>query len=77
MASLSIALDRSRKTPLADQIYRAIREAIETGKFASGARLPSWRDLASQLGVSRGTVYNKMKKFAINPEEFRKSELIG
>jgi len=34
-------------------------------------------DVARALGVSRGTVYNKMKKFAINPEEFRKSELIG
>ncbi|WP_424630252.1 PLP-dependent aminotransferase family protein [Bradyrhizobium sp. SYSU BS000235] len=56
MASLSIAIDRSRKIPLADQIYRAIREAIESGRFASGARLPSWRDLAAQLGVSRGTV---------------------
>ncbi|HEY2400121.1 MAG TPA: aminotransferase class I/II-fold pyridoxal phosphate-dependent enzyme, partial [Steroidobacteraceae bacterium] len=33
-----------------------IRKAIETGQLASGARLPSWRDLATQLGVSRGTV---------------------
>jgi GntR family transcriptional regulator/MocR family aminotransferase len=56
MASLSIAIDRAKKVPLTDQIYRAIREAIETGRLASGARLPSWRDLAAQLGVSRGTV---------------------
>ena len=56
MASLSIAIDRAKKIPLTDQIYRGIRDAIETGKFASGARLPSWRDLAAQLGVSRGTV---------------------
>ncbi|MEH2513605.1 GntR family transcriptional regulator/MocR family aminotransferase [Nitrobacteraceae bacterium AZCC 1564] len=56
MTSLSIAIDRSKKIPLTDQIYRAIREAIETGRFASGARLPSWQDLAVQLGVSRGTV---------------------
>ncbi len=56
MASHSIALDRSKKIPLADQIYRGIREAIESGKFASGARLPSERDLAVQLGISRGTV---------------------
>ncbi len=34
----------------------AIREAIETGRLPSGARLPSWSDLAAQLGVSRGTV---------------------
>src|SRR5690349_7787808 len=56
MDSLPIAIDRSKKVPLSDQIYRAIREAIESGRFASGARLPSWRDLAAQLGVSRGTV---------------------
>jgi GntR family transcriptional regulator/MocR family aminotransferase len=36
--------------------YSAIREGIENGRLASGARLPSWQDLAAQLGVSRGTV---------------------
>ena len=56
MAAVPIDLDRARRTPLAAQIYGAIREAIETGRLASGARLPSWRDLAAQLGVSRGTV---------------------
>jgi GntR family transcriptional regulator/MocR family aminotransferase len=56
MADLSIPLDRVGKTPLAVQIYGAVRDAIETGRLASGARLPSWRDLAAQLGVSRGTV---------------------
>src|SRR5689334_11560372 len=56
MAAGPIDLDRARRTPLAAQIYGAIREAIETGRLASGARLPSWRDLAAQLGVSRGTV---------------------
>src|SRR5262249_45338 len=56
MSVLPIQLDRARRTPLAAQIYAAIREGIENGRLASGARLPSWQDLASQLGVSRGTV---------------------
>src|SRR5216684_3251730 len=56
MAALPIDVDRAGRTPLAAQIYQAIRRAIETGRLASGARLPSWRDLAAQLGVSRGTV---------------------
>src|SRR5438067_1260795 len=56
MTTLSIGLDRARKTPLATQIYAAIREAIESGKLPANAKLPSWRDLAAQLGVSRGTV---------------------
>src|ERR1700755_2972629 len=51
-----IQLDRARRTPLAVQIYSAIREGIENGRLVSGARLPSWQDLAAQLGVSRGTV---------------------
>ena len=56
MATVPIQLDRARRTPLAAQIYCAIREGIENGRLTSGARLPSWRDLAAQLGVSRGTV---------------------
>jgi GntR family transcriptional regulator/MocR family aminotransferase len=56
MTQLSISLDRNRKTPLATQIYATIREAIESGQIPPHAKLPSWRDLAVQLGVSRGTV---------------------
>src|SRR5882672_9456257 len=56
MAVLPIQLYRARRTPLATQIYSAIRDGIENGRLASGARLPSWQDLAAQLGVSRGTV---------------------
>ncbi|HWW84389.1 MAG TPA: hypothetical protein VNZ26_12345, partial [Vicinamibacterales bacterium] len=47
MAALRIQLDRARRTPLAAQIYSAIREGIENGRLASGARLPSWQDLAA------------------------------
>ena len=56
MATLPIDLDRAAGTPLATQIYRAVRDAIETGRLDPGAKLPSWRDMAAQLGVSRGTV---------------------
>ena len=56
MATLSIGLDRAGRTSLSAQIYGSIRDAIESGQLAAGARLPSWSDLAAQLGVSRGTV---------------------
>ena len=56
MTTLSIGLDRAKKTPLATQIYAAIRAGIESGQIPADAKLPSWRDLAAQLGVSRGTV---------------------
>ncbi|ASG24957.1 PLP-dependent aminotransferase family protein [Nitrospirillum viridazoti] len=53
---LSIVLDRAAAMPLAAQIHGALRQAILGGRLAAGARLPSWRDLAAQLGVARGTV---------------------
>ncbi|WP_119269346.1 PLP-dependent aminotransferase family protein [Taklimakanibacter deserti] len=54
--TFQLKLDRSAKTPLAEQIRKAIGGAIESGVLAPGARLPSWQDLAAQLGVARGTV---------------------
>ena len=53
---LSIDLDPAGRLPLTVQIYRTVRDAIEAGRLAPGSKLPSWRDLAAQLGVSRGTV---------------------
>lgn len=54
--SLNLDIDRSAKTPLAEQIRHRIAAAIESGVLEPGARLPSWQDLAAQLGVARGTV---------------------
>jgi GntR family transcriptional regulator/MocR family aminotransferase len=53
---LQLQLDRSAKTPLAEQIRQGVSAAIASGVLAPGARLPSWLDLAAQLGVARGTV---------------------
>lgn len=53
---LKLELDRGTQTSLTEQIHRGIAGAISTGVLAPGARLPSWRDLAAQLGVARGTV---------------------
>src|SRR5260370_42145607 len=56
MAALPVQLDRARRSSLAAQVYSAIREGIDNGPLAWGAGLPSWQELAGQLGVSRGTV---------------------
>lgn len=61
---LRLDLDRSAKTPLAEQIRKGIGAAIESGVLAPGARLPSWLDLAAQLGVARGTVRVAYEKLA-------------
>ncbi|HLL37696.1 MAG TPA: PLP-dependent aminotransferase family protein [Streptomyces sp.] len=37
-------------------LQAALREAVRTGRLAAGTRLPSSRDLAADLGVSRGLV---------------------
>ncbi|KJV28123.1 PLP-dependent aminotransferase family protein [Luteibacter yeojuensis] len=54
--SLGLRLDREARQPLSTQIADGIRAAIGDGRLAPGARLPSWNDLAAQLGVARGTV---------------------
>ena len=54
--TLHLNVDHSAKTPLAEQIRHGIAAAIESGALEPGARLPSWQDLAAQLGVARGTV---------------------
>jgi GntR family transcriptional regulator / MocR family aminotransferase len=53
---LLIALDRERDEPLAAQLERELRAAIRSGRLGPGERLPSSRQLARELGVSRGLV---------------------
>jgi GntR family transcriptional regulator / MocR family aminotransferase len=45
-----------RSLPLQEQLYRRIRDAIASGRLASGDRLPATRTLAGELGIARGTV---------------------
>ena len=51
----SIPLSR-KHGPLFRQVYKGLREAILSGAFSARGRLPSTRDLAEQLGVSRTVV---------------------
>ena len=51
-----MTLDRAGSSTLVAQISRHIEIAIAQGALPPGGRLPSWRDLAAQLGVARGTV---------------------
>ena len=56
MPALELRLDRQARASLTEQISAGLRAAIVDGRLSPGARLPSWRDLAAQLGVARGTV---------------------
>ncbi|HEX2499074.1 MAG TPA: PLP-dependent aminotransferase family protein [Actinomycetes bacterium] len=53
---LLLRLDRDHAEPLRSQLENGLREAIRAGRLHAGERLPSSRELAGQLGVSRGLV---------------------
>lgn len=53
---LALALDRTATASLQQQLYDQVREIILAGGLAPGARLPSSRALAGELGCSRNTV---------------------
>src|ERR1700760_2025346 len=53
---LLVALDRGSEQPLYEQLEQWLRAAIREGRLVAGARLPSSRGLAAELGVSRGVV---------------------
>ncbi len=53
---LALAVERSADVPIGHQLQEALRRAIRSGRLRSGERLPSTRQLADQLGVSRGLV---------------------
>jgi GntR family transcriptional regulator/MocR family aminotransferase len=55
-ANLPIVVDRADGDPLAAQVSTQVRAAVTHGALHAGDRLPSTRDLAATLGVSRTVV---------------------
>jgi len=53
---VAMVLQRASAVPLHRQIYEQWRAGILTGRFRRGERVPSTRDLAATLAVSRSTV---------------------
>jgi GntR family transcriptional regulator/MocR family aminotransferase len=53
---VQLVVDGDSPTPLYRQVYEGLRDAILSGRLARGARLPSTRALAADLGVARNTV---------------------
>jgi GntR family transcriptional regulator / MocR family aminotransferase len=51
-----LELDRERPEPLRLQLERRLRDAIRSGRLQPDERLPSSREMARELGVSRGLV---------------------
>jgi GntR family transcriptional regulator/MocR family aminotransferase len=53
---LTLPLDAASAVPLFRQVYDGLQRAILDGTLAAGARVPSTRGLAAELGTSRNTV---------------------
>jgi GntR family transcriptional regulator / MocR family aminotransferase len=58
VAPLLPEMNPASPVPLHRQLFEALRAAILDGRLGTGARLPSTRDLARELGVSRNTAMN-------------------
>lgn len=52
---LLLTIDAQDERPIYEQIYRQVRQAIETGSLEAGSRLPSIRKLCGDLCVSHTT----------------------
>lgn len=56
LAKLDFQLDRCEGVPLYLQLKRYLEHLVRTGGLAPGDRLPTEREMARQLGLSRNTV---------------------
>jgi GntR family transcriptional regulator / MocR family aminotransferase len=59
-----IQLDSSSPSTLQAQVCEKVREAIVTGILRPRSQLPSSREIARELGVSRNTIVNALEKLA-------------
>ncbi len=57
-------LDRGTTLPLSRQLAAALRQAVAEARFGEGARLPSTRALAAELGIARSTVVAVFEQLA-------------
>jgi len=53
---LLLRIERGSGQPLRSQLEEGLREAIRSGRLQGGERLPSSRELARELSISRGLV---------------------
>lgn len=53
---IAVQIDAESPVPPFEQLRVAIRDAVASGSLAAGARLPTVRALATQLGLATNTV---------------------
>jgi GntR family transcriptional regulator / MocR family aminotransferase len=62
--AVPLVLDRSAAAPLGSQVAGQLRDALVGGVLPVGARLPSTRALATDLGVSRSVTEQAFDQLA-------------
>ena len=62
MTLQNLTLKRGDDSSLYSQLVNRLERAIEVGELKDGERLPSERQLAKQLGLSRTTVVNSYRE---------------
>ena len=53
-----------RSIPVYREVYQRLRSEILSGRLGAGARLPSSRTLAAELGIARGTIVTAFQMLA-------------
>lgn len=72
-----ITIDKKSDRPLMRQLYEQIKDLILDGQLASDEKLPSTRQLAADLGISRSTVLDAYNQVFGNPAPFGSDILLG
>lgn len=65
---LHITIDEANQTPIYKQIAGSIMKDISSGKLAAGYQLPTVRQLAEDMGISKGTIkhaYENLKHMGV------------
>ena len=65
---LNLKLDGNSDSPLYKQIVDSIQRSVHSGKLPSGYKLPTVRELADEMGISRGTIkhaYDQLERLGV------------
>ena len=65
---IQIKIDPSSEIPVYRQVIEQITSLVRAGELKAGDRLPPARELASQLGIARGTIakaYEQLARYSI------------
>ncbi|MDX8046253.1 winged helix-turn-helix domain-containing protein [Gracilibacillus sp. S3-1-1] len=79
MIEITPMLDHAKKEPLYIQLYRYIKDEIQSGRIKPGIKLPSKRKLSSHLGISENTIetaYHQLSAEGYVETELRKGVFV-